>query len=216
MATILKGETMTAVPFGRNLELGDIGPDVRAMKRALARAGFGPKKLAGISPIFGPFAVRNLKAFQATNGSLDQDGIYGPHTHWVLSPSFDQFAWVLYAKRLANTVQLPASFVATHQTGGLSGYPAVDVFADAGTIALSPADGTVTRTSGRKPGATAKPGGPYGYSVYVGPYFLTHFGSLHVGTGDVVKVGQTLGTIADYTKATKGITPSHIHIGKRT
>lgn len=204
---------MAAVPFGHVLSLGDVGPDVRAVKRALARAGFGPRRLAGVTPVFGPFAVRNLKAFQATNGSLDQDGVYGPHTHWALSPSFDSYAWMLYAKRL-NTVQLPATFVPTHETIGLPGYPAVDVFAPAGTIALSPADGTITRTSGRKPSAMVKPGGPYGYSLYLGPYYLTHFGSLHVSVGDVVRAGQPLGTIADYAKATGGITPSHIHLGK--
>jgi len=115
-------------------------------------------------------------------------------------------------------VQLPTKFTATHQTDGLPGYPAIDVFAPGGTIALSPAAGTVTRLSGHPVTPTTRPGGPYGLSCYLqradgATYFLTHFATLHVKVGQKVGQGQPLGTIADYARATGGVTPSHIHEG---
>lgn len=84
------------IPFGREIRLGNSGPDCRAVKRALARAGFGPKLLAGITPIFGKYAVLNLRHFQNAN-KLDVDGVYGKTTHTKLTPHFDTLAeqWYL-------------------------------------------------------------------------------------------------------------------------
>lgn len=116
------------------------------------------------------------------------------------------------------TVQLPASFTPTHQTEGLPGYPAIDVFAQAGTVALAPAAGTIDKLSGHPVTPRVRPGGPYGLSCYLtradgGRYFCTHFATLSVHLGEKVKKGQPLGTVADYAKATGGITPSHVHLG---
>lgn len=115
-------------------------------------------------------------------------------------------------------IQLPEHFTPTHQTGGLAGYPAVDVFCHGGTVALAPANGLIYRLSGHPVTPTTKPGGPYGLSCYLkradgGVYFLTHFATLYVKQGQTVKKGQPLGTVADYTRATGGVTPSHIHEG---
>ena len=117
-------------------------------------------------------------------------------------------------------LQLPSHFTPTHQTGGLPGFPAVDVFANGGTPVCSPCTGKVVKLSGKAPTATAKPGGPYGWSVYItarggGTYFLTHFGSRagFVKVGACVAKGEVIGKVADYTKATNGKTPSHIHEG---
>jgi len=120
-------------------------------------------------------------------------------------------------------LQLPSSFKPTHETGGLPGFPAVDVFAPAGTPVGCPDKGTVVKTSGHPPTPHATPGGPYGWSVYVkrnrlawwrkGTYFCTHFGTVHVVNGQKVVRGQILGTVADYSAATNGVTPSHIHEG---
>lgn len=123
-----------------------------------------------------------------------------------------------------NILQLPSRFKPTHQTAGLPGYPAIDVFADGGTPVGCPDRGTIIRLSGKKPTATAKPGGAYGWSVYLkrnrlawwrrGTYFLTHFGTLNnLVVGQKVLRGDILGTVADYSKATGGVTPSHIHEG---
>lgn len=116
------------------------------------------------------------------------------------------------------TLQLPEKFTPTHQTDGLPGYPAIDVFAHGGTVALAPAAGTITSLSGHPVTPTAKPGGPYGLSCYLtrsdgGIYFLTHFATLKVKVGQKVTRGTPLGTVADYARATGGVTPSHIHEG---
>ena len=113
---------------------------------------------------------------------------------------------------------LPERFTPTHQTGGLPGYPAIDVFAHAGTIVGAPTSGTITRLSGHPVTPIATPGGPYGLSCYLtrhdgGIYFLTHFSLLRVHVGQKVVRGTPLGAVADYTRATGGVTPSHIHEG---
>ena len=117
-------------------------------------------------------------------------------------------------------LQLPASFTPTHPTSGLPGYPAIDCFAHAGAVVLAPCAGTIRRLSGHPPTPVATPGGPYGWSIYLrattgADYFLTHFGSRVVKVGDKVKRGDRLGTVANYSKATHGVTPSHIHEGKK-
>jgi hypothetical protein len=113
-------------------------------------------------------------------------------------------------------LQLPTTFTSTHQTAGLPGYPAVDVFGSPGTPVGSPVAGTIARFSGRPPsaGAYMGPGGPFGYSIYLNgannrSYFLTHFGSRAVQVGQRVRQGQILGTIGDY----PGGVPDHIHEG---
>lgn len=117
-------------------------------------------------------------------------------------------------------VQLPSHFKPTHQTLGLPGFPAIDVFAPAGSPVCAPATGKVVKLSGSAPTATAKPGGPYGWSIYItardgGTYFLTHFGTRAriCKVGACVGVGEVIGTVADYSKATGGKTPSHVHEG---
>jgi TP901 family phage tail tape measure protein len=109
-------------------------------------------------------------------------------------------------------LQLPASFSATHQTGGLPGYPATDIFGPPGQAVLAPAAGVISKLSGSAGGPGG--GGAFGYSMYLrsanGEYFLTHFGSRAVSLGQQVSRGQLLGTIADYPDRA-----DHIHMGLR-
>lgn len=113
-------------------------------------------------------------------------------------------------------LQLPENFTPTHQTAGLPGYAAIDVFGTPGTPVGAPADGLISRFSGRSPsaGAYMGPGGPFGWSIYLNSrdssYFLTHFGSRSVNVGQKVRRGQTIGTVGDY----PGAVPDHIHEGK--
>lgn len=116
-------------------------------------------------------------------------------------------------------LQLPSHFTPTHQTGGLPGFPAIDVFAPGGTPVCSPVTGKVVKLSGHAPTPTVAPGGPYGWSIYLagreGVYFLTHFASRAaiVKLGACVGRGEVIGKVANYAKATHGVTPSHIHEG---
>ncbi len=106
-----------------------------------------------------------------------------------------------------------------HNTSGLPGFPAIDVFAKGGTPVCCEFAGTVVKLSGHPPTATTKPGGPYGWSVYIrtpeGTYYLTHLGTRAavVKVGYKVKKGERIGTVANYSKATNGATASHIHEG---
>src|SRR5687768_6997789 len=102
------------------------------------------------------------------------------------------------------TIQLPRTFRATHPTGGLDGYPAIDVFGhpDGGDEVKADFHGKVRRQSGRDPAKGGSPGGAYGWSIYVQSMngddrYLTHFGTLRVKVGDAVKPGTILGTVAD-------------------
>lgn len=125
--------------------------------------------------------------------------------------------------RPAGALQLPAFFNATHPTAGLPGYPAVDVFADGGTVVLSPVFGLVSKLSGSPPrDLTHLPPedrhGALGWSVYIdsrfGVYYLTHFGTRGVKLRQGVDRGEPLGTVADFAKLSGGEVASHIHEGK--
>ncbi len=117
-------------------------------------------------------------------------------------------------------IQLPSHFTPTHQTDGLPGFPAIDVFAPSGTQVLAPCTGRVVKLSGHPPTPTSPPGGPYGWSIYLtardgGTYYLTHFGTRAaiVKLGACIGRGEIIGTVAKYAEATHGVTPSHIHEG---
>lgn len=115
-------------------------------------------------------------------------------------------------------IVLPSSYRATHPTGGLPGYPAVDVFGKPGEQVGAPEAGTVRRLSGKDPQKGGTPGGPYGWSIYLdcpsGDYYLTHFGSRKVKVGQKVKRGEIIGTICNSAVSGKPGT-SHIHMGKK-
>ncbi len=115
-------------------------------------------------------------------------------------------------------LRLPRTFTPTHQTAGLAGYPAVDVFAAPGTVAEAGFYGRVIRVSGRALSASDRPGGPYGYSLYVHnrvngwTRYATHLSLLLVGVGAFVWPGRSLGVIA---LPPVGSPPGsgHVHLG---
>lgn len=86
---------MTFNPLIREVHKGSVGPDVRAIKRALAKAGHG----SGIvfHTRMGAIATLRLKAFQRRCG-VRADGVYGKATHYRLAPFFDAYGWSLMAK----------------------------------------------------------------------------------------------------------------------
>lgn len=117
-------------------------------------------------------------------------------------------------------LRLPKHFTPSHQTSGLPGFPAVDIFAKGGAYVCAEFDSKVIRISGHPVTPTTTPGGPFGRSVYLetdeGVYFGTHFWTLNkynIRVGATLKRGMLIGRVADYTKATGGVTPSHIHWG---
>jgi murein DD-endopeptidase MepM/ murein hydrolase activator NlpD len=222
---------MSELALVRILKLGARGKDVRAMKRGLARAGHGTLAMSA-NPLMGPFAVRHLKSFQFRQ-ALEMDGEYGKATHAKLIQWFDKYARQLYEQAgdevwnpvaadagpaAKGSVQLPRDFVPTHQTAGLEGYPALDVFAQPNTTVLAPADGIVDRLSGRDPKLGGSAGGPYGWSIYLttgaGRFYMTHFATRNVTVGQRVAQGEPIGTVCDSAVSGKPNT-SHIHHAKK-
>jgi len=73
----------------RELELGSKGRDVRALQRALRRAGFWPKG-ARVSNVFDEATDKAVRAFQKDR-KLEIDGEVGEDTFGALLPHYD--AW---------------------------------------------------------------------------------------------------------------------------
>lgn len=84
---------MTMLKFKRVLRVGMQGPDVRAVKIGLTRAGFGHGIKGGNK--FGGAVRLELEAFQK-KVHLKADGVYGPATHAQLSTHFNLYARWLY------------------------------------------------------------------------------------------------------------------------
>lgn len=115
-------------------------------------------------------------------------------------------------------VRLPAEFVPTHQTAGLPGYPAVDVFAPAGSVVEAGFWGRVSKLSGHAPTGHETPGGPYGWSCYVHnranglTRYVTHMATRSVRLGAIVTPGTVLGTVA-HAPAGSPHGSEHVHLG---
>lgn len=104
-----------------------------------------------------------------------------------------------------------------HDTAGLSGFPAHDYMAKAGSAVLAPVGGKIVKLSGHDPrsGPTNGVHGPYGWSLYLQGtdgriYYMTHLGSRDVKDGQTVKPGQVLGTVGDYARWGGA---DHVHMG---
>lgn len=76
------------VPLKRTLRLGDVGPDVTALKRALAKTGLYRPTGGKATPQFGKALQLGLKKFQR-KWKIPADGVYGPRTHRKLMPRYD-------------------------------------------------------------------------------------------------------------------------------
>lgn len=110
----------------------------------------------------------------------------------------------------ARDVRLPASFKPTHETAGLPGFPATDVFGSPGEPVLAPEAGTLVDVhmipwdlGKRVGGITAYLQGADGNT-----YFLTHLGGKVVA--GPVTAGQPIGQIA---AVPQGWWQSHVHEG---
>ena len=87
-----------AVPFVY-AKAGDSGPHVKAIKRALSRAGYGTWIGSKFTAKLGVFGVRSLNAFKKTHG-LPGNGVYDKATWRALAPHFDAYSirYLLNAK----------------------------------------------------------------------------------------------------------------------
>lgn len=206
------------IPFNGRVMPGQVGSKVLAVTRSLARAGYG--KLENASRWMGPKHVQHLRNFQKAQ-AIKATGLYGRKSHKALTPFFDDYSRLLYSAppRLQGDFTLPATFTPTHETAGLPGYPAVDVFAKAGSAAGAPEQGVIRRISGKDPANGGVPGGAYGWNVYLtspsGEYFLAHFEVVLWPVGAQLKRGDAIGRVCDAAVAGMPSSSSHIHCGKK-
>lgn len=87
---------MELPPLPRWLSLNYKGRDVRALQRALRRAGFRPRS-ARITNLFDADVDAQLRAFQTARG-LEVDGVLGPDSYAALGPFYDARGRWLVAK----------------------------------------------------------------------------------------------------------------------
>lgn len=114
--------------------------------------------------------------------------------------------------KLPGRIRLPRKFKPTHETGGLPGFPAIDVFAEAGTLVMPP-EGGVIRREHFIPWDQKKRVG--GWTVYLygdsgAVYFLTHFATTR--RDGRVRLWQSIGRVG---AVPHGWWPAHIHEGKK-
>src|SRR5580765_520873 len=117
---------------------------------------------------------------------------------------------VTRALAASRAVRLPASFRSTHQTAGLPGFPATDVFGAAGTPVLAPVGGRMVYVHSIPWDAAKRVGGETAYLQGANDrtYFLTHLGG-NVPTGNV-SAGEQIGTVG---AVPQGWWQPHIHEG---
>ena len=99
------------------------------------------------------------------------------------------------AQRGIRSLTLPASFAPTHQTAGLAGFPAIDVFGQPGTPVISPVTGRIVDVHMIPWNAQQRVGGETAYLQGANDrtYFLTHLMG-NVPTGPVT-AGQQIGQV---------------------
>lgn len=108
-------------------------------------------------------------------------------------------------------IRLPKTFTPTHDTAGLPGFPAIDVFAKAGTLVMPPEGGYIVHKHFIPWDRVKRTGG---WTIYLqghsgNTYFLTHFANAR-RNGRVYRF-QSIGRVGE---VPGNAWPAHIHEGK--
>lgn len=191
---------MTTVPFVRQLELGSIGPDVTAVKRALVKwnKNVSDGVVANLDhpalDKLGAQAVALLKRFQGFS-KVTVDGVYGPGTHAKLAPFFDEYGQSLLEKEHEALTLYRDPF---RDIEGISfeGYDQGVDFAGAGPVyAAGPGEIVVSTTTSGWPG-----GGAVCYRITAGvaagkTVYLTEHITPLVKVGDKVTSETPIATL---------------------
>lgn len=238
MAGTTTGPVVAPPVLKRLIKLGMQGADVKACKRAAARAGFPKMKLSAITDVYTGADVANIKLFQEANG-LDHDGKIGTATLAALVPHMDAFALEMYASFDPAAVMAAVVAVAglvyphpvgtpntringappppgnVHDTKGLAGNIALDFMAPGGTMVLAPEAGTITALTGRDPATGVHDGDIFGFSIHLVTaggleYFATHLGDRTVHKGQPVRPGDVIGHVGHWPNDPGR---SHTHLG---
>ncbi len=110
-------------------------------------------------------------------------------------------------------IRLPQNFVPTHETGGLPGFPAIDVFAKPGTLVFPPEAGTLHYRHFIEWDGLKRVGGGtiYLHGNSGAWYFLTHFDFATLRSRPKIQRWHRLGKIA---AVPHQMWEPHIHEGK--
>lgn len=195
---------------------------VKGLKRGLIRGGYLKQDLPTVTDDYG---VEVEKAFKrlARDYDLEQTGQYGLGSWEVMrrlpvppgSPNAGKYAMDSLALSLVkeDTLRIcyphPQGAVSStcqglHETSGLGGSWAEDYCAPGGTKVLAVERGEIIRLSGSHPSIPPQNEiGIWGWSITFETaagyrYFVTHFGSRAVELGDIVDVGDVLGTVGSW------------------
>ena len=240
MAGTTAGAVSAPPALKRLITEGMQGADVKACKRAAARAGFPKMKLAGITDVYTAADVANIKLFQTANG-LDHDGKIGNDTFAALLPHMDALALEMYSSfdvAAAAARAAATAFVTTglayphplgtggtfisggvpgglHPTRGLGGNFALDFMAPGGTQVLAPEAGTILKLSGHDPSQGVIGPDIFGFNIYIHTaagviYFATHLGDRAVGLNEAVQPGDVIGHVGHWPNDPGR---SHTHLG---
>jgi hypothetical protein len=213
----------------RQLNLGDKGMDVYAVKRGVAMT-LGEGRLARVvaqgprqRETFGDVMLADVKLIQKQHG-IPATGTVGQTTFDVIVKHWDSYAasvYETYRSQVQPTMVFPiaAGPPATvcqglHQTAGLLGNWAIDFCAPPGAPVVAPEPGWVSRLSGHPPTEDLWDSqGVFGWTVYLDTragyrYFITHMGKRAVKTGDRLMAGDPVGFVGD-----QHYRPDHLHCG---
>jgi hypothetical protein len=204
----------------RQIDQGMQGADVRACKRAAARAGFPHELLTGITDEYTAADVANVKAFQQAK-HLHVDGSIGQETFGALLPFFDALGKVWY-----QSFQAPSTYVNplkdAQQLTLERTDQGVDYYAKKGSPILAIGNAQITRSTTTShwcapdPSPDAhgcvqyllKDGDHAGEEIYVAEYIEPL-----VNVGDVVEAGHVIARFTRDPSSRVGIETGYIKVG---
>lgn len=98
---------MAVTPYRQLISPGDVGSDVKAVKRAMVKMGVAGSGGLTLTNRAGPQFVTVLNTILRQHG-YRSDGVYGRQAHAVIAPHFDLYGVALYRKAAIRVPQPPS------------------------------------------------------------------------------------------------------------
>lgn len=209
-------------------------PSVKGIKRGLIRLGRLDQDLGSETDDYGKELETAMRRFQRAEGITPASGQYGREAWLALraaklteGPNAGRYAMDALALKYVREDDLalcyphPQGAVSSvgqgpHVTAGLTGNVAIDFMAPGGTKVVAVERAKITKLSGRDPATGADQRiGIFGWSIHYETatgyrWFSTHYGTRMCRLGQLVEVGQVVGTVGDW-PGDPG--RSHTHLG---
>lgn len=210
----------------RTLRLGDVGLDVKAVRRAcLSFNGEPASHLPSAGQMTFGVGMQQLVKRAQDQAGLPRTGVVGPKLMSALvdANAFDAYGKSLLVKYAAKRPTICSPIPAgakvyvggLHATAGLAGNWALDWICAPGTPILAVEEAVIRKQSGSSPDSdTWESNGVYGWSTHYETqhgyrYFATHLGRrAPLSVGSHVVAGQPIGWVGD-----QAFRPDHVHLG---